>query len=118
MKALTTALIGTGAGAIVLMAYLSLGQQEQTKKEIAVDKAQHELENARFDKDFDEKWGEFDGKKPSKQAIERHDQRIEKAEKEAEEAKKTVKGAAAQNAKDLADLKAAIEEADKQAANK
>ena len=36
MKALTGALIGTGAGAIVLLAYLSLGQQAETKKEIQV----------------------------------------------------------------------------------
>lgn len=118
MKGMTAALIGTGAGALVLMAYLSLAQQDQTKKEIAVDKAQNELERARFDKEFDEKWAEFGGKKPAKEAQAAHDQRIDEARKEVTEAKKTMSGAAAQNAKDLAELKEAIDAADKPAAGK
>ena len=116
MKALTGALIGTGAGAIVLLAYLSLGQQAETKKEIQVDKAKIELEQARFDKQFDEKWAEFDGKKPSKEAKEAHEERIREAGKDLAQARDALGVASAKNASDLAEMKAAIDAMDKESA--
>lgn len=116
MKALTGALIGTGAGAIVLLAYLSLGQQAETKKEIQVDKAKIELEQARFDKQFDEKWAEFDGKKPSKEAKEAHEERIREASKDLAQTRDALGVASAKNANDLAEMKAAIDAMDKESA--
>ena len=116
MKALTGALIGTGAGAIVLLAYLSLGQQAETKKEIQVDKAKIELEQARFDKQFDEKWAEFDGKKLPKEKQDANEQRIQEAGKDLAQARDALGAAAAKNASDLAEMKAAIDAMDKESA--
>ena len=113
MKALTTALIGTGAGALVLLVYLSLGQQQETKKDIQVDKAKFELEKSKFDKSFDEKWTEFDGKKPSKELQAAHDKNIQGAQKELDDARSALNATSAQSKKDLAAIKTAIDTVDK-----
>lgn len=114
MKALTTALIGTGALGLVFVAYLSLGQQAETKKEIQVDKAQISIEKAQFDKQFDEKWAEFDGKKLSKEQKEEHDKRIQEAQKDLKDARTAQGETAKKTDKDLADMKAAIDALDKE----
>ena len=116
MKAIAGALIGTGALALVFVIYLSLSQQAETKKEIQVDKAKIELEQARFDKQFDEKWAEFDGKKPSKEAKEAHEERIREAGKDLAQARDALGVASAKNASDLAEMKAAIDAMDKESA--
>ncbi len=116
MKAIAGALIGTGALALVFVIYLSLSQQAETKKEIQVDKAKIELEQARFDKQFDEKWAEFGGKKPSKEVQEAHEQRIQEAGKELAQARDALGAESAKNASDLADIKAAIDAMDKESA--
>ena len=114
MKGLTAALLGTGAFALVLLVYLSLGQQQETKKGIDVDKARIELERARFDKEFDDKWSAFDGKKPSKQQQEANAKRIDAAERELAEARSALGTAAEKNSQDLAEMKAAIDAMDKE----
>ena len=116
MKAIAGALIGTGALALVFVIYLSLSQQAETKKEIQVDKAKIELEQARFDKQFDEKWAEFDGKKPSKEAKEAHEERIREAGKDLAQARDALGVTSAKNASDLAEMKAAIDAMDKESA--
>jgi hypothetical protein len=114
MKGLTAALIGTGAGAVVLLAYLALGQQQETRKDIQVDKAAAEVSRAKFDKDFDQAWTSFDGKKPSKETQEAHDKRIADAQKGLDEARAALGSASERNAQDLADMKAAIDAMDKE----
>lgn len=116
MKAIAGALIGTGALALVFVIYLSLSQQAETKKEIQVDKAKIELEQARFDKQFDEKWAEFGGKKPSKEVQEAHEKRIQEAGKDLTQARDALGAESAKNASDLADIKAAIDAMDKESA--
>ena len=116
MKAIAGALIGTGALALVFVIYLSLSQQAETKKEIQVDKAKIELEQARFDKQFDEKWAEFGGKKPSKEVQEAHEKRIQEAGKDLAQARDALGAEPAKNASDLADIKAAIDAMDKESA--
>ena len=116
MKAIAGALIGTGALALVFVIYLSLSQQAETKKEIQVDKAKIELEQARFDKQFDEKWAEFGGKKPSKEGQEAHEKRIQEAGKDLAQARDALGAESAKNASDLADIKAAIDAMDKESA--
>jgi hypothetical protein len=116
MKAIAGALIGTGALALVFVIYLSLSQQAETKKEIQVDKAKIELEQARFDKQFDEKWAEFGGKKPSKEVQEAHEKRIQEAGKDLAQARDALGAESAKNASDLADIKAAIDAMDKESA--
>lgn len=96
--------------------YLSLSQQAETKKEIQVDKAKIELEQARFDKQFDEKWAEFGGKKPSKEVQEAHEKRIQEAGKDLAQARDALGAESAKNASDLADIKAAIDAMDKESA--
>ena len=81
-----------------------------------VDKAKIELEQARFDKQFDEKWAEFDGKKPSKEAKEAHEERIREAGKDLAQARDALGVASAKNASDLAEMKAAIDAMDKESA--
>ena len=116
MKAIAGALIGTGALALVFVIYLSLSQQAETKKEIQVDKAKIELEQARFDKQFDEKWAEFGGKKPSKEVQEAHEKRIQEAGKDLAQARDALGAESAKNASDLAEMKAAIDAMDKESA--
>ena len=116
MKGLTGLLLGSGALALVFVMYLSLSQQAETRKEIQVDKAKIELEQARFDKQFDEKWAEFDGKKPSKEAKEAHEERIREAGKDLAQARDALGAESAKNASDLADIKAAIDAMDKESA--
>ena len=116
MKAIAGALIGTGALALVFVIHLSLSQQAETKKEIQVDKAKIELEQARFDKQFDEKWAEFGGKKPSKEVQEAHEKRIQEAGKDLAQARDALGAESAKNASDLADIKAAIDAMDKESA--
>ena len=116
MKAIAGALIGTGALALVFVIYLSLSQQAETKKEIQVDKAKIELAHARFDKQFDEKWAEFGGKKPSKEVQEAHEKRIQEAGKDLAQARDALGVASAKNASDLAEMKAAIDAMDKESA--
>ncbi|MGL5001359.1 MAG: hypothetical protein ACRDAM_00285 [Casimicrobium sp.] len=112
MKMLVAGLIGSGAGAVVLLAYLSLSQQQETKKDIALDKAVIEVQRARFDKDFEEKWNAFDGKPLSKAASNEHRERIKNAHEQLE-ALRTQKNLSAQhNAKDLEELRAVIESGD------
>lgn len=114
MKAIAGALIGTGALAVLFVTYLALSQQAETKKEIQVDKAKIELEQARFDKQFDEKWAEFGGKKPSKDVQEAHEQRIQEAGKDLTQARDALGAESAKNAGDLAEIKAAIDAMDKE----
>ena len=116
MKAIAGALIGTGALALVFVIYLSLSQQAETKKEIQVDKAKIELEQARFDKQFDEKWAEFGGKKPSKEVKDAHEERIREAGKDLAQARDALGVASAKNASELAEMKAAIDAMDKESA--
>ena len=116
MKGLTGLLLGSGALALVFVMYLSLSQQAETRKEIQVDKAKIELEQARFDKQFDEKWAEFDGKKPSKEVKDAHEERIREAGKDLAQARDALGVASAKNASDLAEMKAAIDAMDKESA--
>lgn len=116
MKGLAGILIGSGALALVFVMYLSLSQQAETRKEIQVDKSKIELEQARFDKQFDEKWAEFDGKKLSKEKQEANEQRIQEAGKDLAQAREALGAESAKNASDLADIKAAIDAMDKESA--
>ncbi len=116
MKAIAGALIGTGALAVLFVSYLALSQQAETKKEIQVDKAKIELEQARFDKQFDEKWAEFDGKKLPKEKQDANDQRIQEASKDLTQARDALGAESAKNARDLAEIKAAIDAMDKESA--
>ncbi|MFA7105629.1 MAG: hypothetical protein WC165_10925 [Dysgonamonadaceae bacterium] len=114
MKALTTALIGTGAGAVVLLAYLSLGQQAETKKDVAADKARIEVERAKFDRQFDQAWAAFDGQTLSQKQQDAHDQRIQEAEQALAEARGALSAAGEASERDLAEIKAAIDSVDQQ----
>jgi len=116
MKGLAGILIGSGALALVFVMYLSLSQQAETRKEIQVDKSKIELEQARFDKQFDEKWAEFDGKKLPKEKQEANEQRIQEAGKDLAQAREALGAESAKNASDLADIKAAIDAMDKESA--
>lgn len=116
MKGLAGILIGSGALALVFVMYLSLSQQAETRKEIQVDKSKIELEQARFDKQFDEKWAEFDGKKLPKEKQEANEQRIQEAGKDLAQARESLGAESAKNASDLADIKAAIDAMDKESA--
>ena len=116
MKGLAGILIGSGALALVFVMYLSLSQQAETRKEIQVDKSKIELEQARFDKQFDEKWPEFDGKKHPKEKQEANEQRIQEAGKDLAQAREALGAESAKNASDLADIKAAIDAMDKESA--
>lgn len=118
MKGLTGILLGSGALALVFVMWLSLGQQAETRTEIQVDKAKIELEQARFDKQFDEKWAEFDGKKLPKEKQDANEQRIQEAGKDLAQARDALGAAAAKNASDLAEMKAAIDAMDKESTSR
>lgn len=112
MKTLVTGLLGTGAFAVVLLAYLSLHGQQEVKNEVHVDKAKIEVEAAKFDKSFEDKWAAMSGKKTSKDELEQHEKRIAQAEDSLDEAKKKLATAQRASERDLAEIKAAIDELD------
>jgi len=118
MKILVTGLLGTGAGGLVLLAYLSLQGQQEVKQEIHVDKARIEVESAKFDKAFDEKWAAMDGKKLSKSTQAGHEKRIDAAATNLEQEKKKLAGAEEDSKKDLAEIKAGINDFEAKGANK
>lgn len=112
MKTLVTGLLGTGAFAVVLLAYLSLHGQQEVKNEVHVDKAKIEVEAAKFDKSFDDKWAAMSGKKTSKDELAQHEKRIAQAEDSLDEAKKKLATAQRASERDLAEIKAAIDDLD------
>lgn len=113
MKTLMTTLIGMGAGAIVFLAFLALQQQQEVKQDLRIDKAKFELENATFDKTFEEKWQAFDGKPLSQRARERFDARIQAAERELAQETERLKAMETASDKTLAEMREALEALDK-----
>ncbi len=82
MKTLTTALVGTGAGAIVLLAYLALQQQQEVRQDVRLERARFERDSAAFDKTFEQKWRQFDGKSLTAHEQQAFDRRLQAAEAE------------------------------------
>jgi hypothetical protein len=112
MKVLVAGLIGSGAGAIVLLTYLSLGQQQEAKQDIAVDKAAFEVERASFDKDFEEKWQAFDSKPLSQSVVNEHGERMKAAQEQLRTLRAQRDFSSQQNERTFEELRAAIESAD------
>lgn len=112
MKSLIVGLAGTGFAAVLFLAYLSMSQQQEVKKEVQVDKATFEVESARFDKEFNEKWQELGGKSVTRNASTESAARLQAAERTLSEAKKRQVTASQHSERDLAELRAVIDSLD------
>ena len=118
MKTLITSIIGTGAAALILLAYLALQKQEEVKQEVHVDKARFESEAAKFDRAFEEKWQAFDGKQLPPAQRQAADARVRSARTEFDEARQKLDATRAASDKDLAEMKAALDALDRSPQNK
>ena len=118
MKTLMTTLIGMGAGAVVLLAFLALQQQQEVKQDLRLDKAKFELEHATFDKTFEEKWRAFDGRQLPKSERARLDARMKAAETEVAHETERMKAMESASDKTLTEMRETLEALDRKTQGK
>ena len=105
MKTLIGALLGTGALGLLLVAYLALTGRQEVREDVSIDKVNFEQEATRFDQTFEDKWQTFGGKQSAEA---RH-----KAKTEQYPAAEKPENTRPPNDKDLAEMKALLEAADR-----
>ena len=109
----TGALLGTGAIAIVFVAYLATQGREEVRAAVEVQSRAIDAELVRDEAKFDARWAEAHGRALSQAEAQAAADRSARAQTLLDEAEKIRKGAAAHSAADLEEMRMELDKMDR-----